>query len=177
MTQITSREFNQDTSGAKKAAAHGPVYITDRGRPAHVLLSYDDYERLLGTGHVLDELCRTGVVVRPRSVGASAEALGVGSIRRSAREIVLVERDGAARGQPDGFGSARNGPVGAQAGAICQVPLMVRAPSAVSRARLIAPPSRFQSASTRAWPRRLARRPDRRSLCASLRSTLGRVAR
>ena len=109
--------------------------------------------------------------------GASADALGVGSIRRSAREIVLVERDGAARGQPDGFGSARNGPVGAQAGAICQVPLMVRAPSAVSRARLIAPPSRFQSASTRAWPRRLARRPDRRSLCASLRSTLGRVAR
>ncbi len=36
---ITSRQFNQDTSGAKKDAAHGPVYITDRGRPAHVLLS------------------------------------------------------------------------------------------------------------------------------------------
>ncbi len=53
---ISSREFNQDTSGAKKAAAHGPVYITDRGRPAHVLLSYEDYERLLGAEHVLDRL-------------------------------------------------------------------------------------------------------------------------
>ena len=53
---ISSREFNHDTSGAKKAAAHGPVYITDRGRPAHVLLSYEDYERLLGAEHVLDRL-------------------------------------------------------------------------------------------------------------------------
>jgi prevent-host-death family protein len=56
VTKISSREFNQDTSGAKKAAAHGPVYITDRGRPAHVLLAYNDYERLLGTEHVLDRL-------------------------------------------------------------------------------------------------------------------------
>jgi len=36
---LSSREFNQDTSGAKKAANHGPVFITDRGKPAHVLLS------------------------------------------------------------------------------------------------------------------------------------------
>jgi prevent-host-death family protein len=56
VTKISSREFNQDTSGAKKAAARGPVYITDRGRPAHVLLAYEDYERLLGTNHVLDRL-------------------------------------------------------------------------------------------------------------------------
>lgn len=55
-TQITSREFNQDTSGAKKAAERGPVYITDRGRPAHVLMTYEAYEQLLGTGHVLDRL-------------------------------------------------------------------------------------------------------------------------
>lgn len=53
---MTSREFNQDTSGAKKAAEVGPVYITDRGRPAHVLLTYDAYERLLGPGAVLDLL-------------------------------------------------------------------------------------------------------------------------
>lgn len=56
VTRMSSREFNQDTSGAKRAAAHGPVYITDRGRPAHVLLAYDDYERLLGAEHVLDRL-------------------------------------------------------------------------------------------------------------------------
>lgn len=42
----TSREFNQDASGAKRAAEEGPVYITDRGRPAHVLLSIDEYRRL-----------------------------------------------------------------------------------------------------------------------------------
>jgi prevent-host-death family protein len=43
---MSSREFNQDTGGAKRAARTGPVYITDRGRPSHVLLSFDDYERL-----------------------------------------------------------------------------------------------------------------------------------
>ncbi|AZE22438.1 VapB protein (antitoxin to VapC) [Pseudomonas chlororaphis subsp. aureofaciens] len=44
ITTISSREFNQDTSGAKKASRNGPVIITDRGRPAHVLLSIEDYE-------------------------------------------------------------------------------------------------------------------------------------
>src|SRR5262245_17785019 len=48
VTTITSREFNQDTSGAKKAASRGPVFITDRGRPAHVLLTMEDYQRLSG---------------------------------------------------------------------------------------------------------------------------------
>jgi prevent-host-death family protein len=43
---MTSREFNQDTGRAKKAAADGPVIITDRGKPALVLLSFEEYERL-----------------------------------------------------------------------------------------------------------------------------------
>ncbi|TKJ79432.1 prevent-host-death protein [Pseudomonas sp. CFBP13509] len=47
-TTISSREFNQDTSGAKKAARQGPVFITDRGKPAHVLLSIEDYQKLTG---------------------------------------------------------------------------------------------------------------------------------
>lgn len=55
-TQISSREFNQDTSGAKKAAEKGPVYITDRGRPAHVLLTFEAYEKLIGKNRVLDLL-------------------------------------------------------------------------------------------------------------------------
>ena len=55
-TQMSSRQFNQDTSGAKKAAENGPVYITDRGRPAHVLLTFDDYEELVGPHRVLDLL-------------------------------------------------------------------------------------------------------------------------
>ena len=45
---ISARAFNQDTAGAKRAAAVGPVYITDRGTPTHVLLSVTDYERLIG---------------------------------------------------------------------------------------------------------------------------------
>jgi prevent-host-death family protein len=48
ITTLSSREFNQDTAGAKKAAARGPVVITDRGRPAHVLLTYERYQALSG---------------------------------------------------------------------------------------------------------------------------------
>jgi prevent-host-death family protein len=48
ITTISSREFNQDTSRAKKAATEGPVFITDRGTPAHVLLSIQEYQRLTG---------------------------------------------------------------------------------------------------------------------------------
>lgn len=55
-TEMSSREFNQDTGKAKKAAEKGPVYITDRGRPAHVLLTYADYEDLVGPQRVLDRL-------------------------------------------------------------------------------------------------------------------------
>ena len=47
-TIMSSREFNQDAARAKRAAAAGPVFITDRGRPAHVLLSIDEYRRLAG---------------------------------------------------------------------------------------------------------------------------------
>ena len=48
ITTLSSRTFNQDTSRAKKAAQSGPVFITDRGKPAHVLLSIRDYQRVLG---------------------------------------------------------------------------------------------------------------------------------
>ena len=41
---MTSREFNQHTSRAKAAADHGPVIITDRGKPAYVLTTYATYE-------------------------------------------------------------------------------------------------------------------------------------
>jgi prevent-host-death family protein len=49
-TTMTSREFNQDTSRAKQAAKSGPVIITDRGKPAHVLLSIEAYRKLTGGG-------------------------------------------------------------------------------------------------------------------------------
>jgi len=48
--QISSREFNQDLARAKRAAEGGPVVITDRGRPTHVLMRYEEYRRLSGSG-------------------------------------------------------------------------------------------------------------------------------
>ena len=46
ITTLTSREFNQGASEAKRAANNGPVVITDRGRPAHVLMRFEDYQQL-----------------------------------------------------------------------------------------------------------------------------------
>ena len=48
VTTLTSREFNQDISGVTKAARQGPVFTTDRGHPAHVLPTIEDYQRLAG---------------------------------------------------------------------------------------------------------------------------------
>lgn len=56
ITTLSSREFNQDTSGAKRATQRGPVFITDRGQPAHVLLSFEDYQRLTSTHATIDQL-------------------------------------------------------------------------------------------------------------------------
>lgn len=55
ITTLTSRELNQDVGRAKKAAVAGPVFITDRGRPAHVLMTIEDYRRLTGEGQSLVE--------------------------------------------------------------------------------------------------------------------------
>lgn len=49
ITTLSSREFNQRASEAKRAANNGLVFITDRGRPAHVLMSIEDYQRLTGS--------------------------------------------------------------------------------------------------------------------------------
>ena len=46
ITTISSREFNQDVSKAKRCAAAGPVFITDRGRTAHVLLTIETYLKI-----------------------------------------------------------------------------------------------------------------------------------
>jgi toxin FitB len=81
-TQMSSRQFNQDTSGAKKAAENGPVYITDRGRPAHVLLTFDDYEELVGPHRALDLL---------------AEPAGVADIEFVAPKNTDVARPGSVR--------------------------------------------------------------------------------
>lgn len=60
-TIFTSREFNQDAGRAKRAARGGPVFITDRGEPRHVLLSIEDYRRLTGQGgRIADALAMPG---------------------------------------------------------------------------------------------------------------------
>jgi len=48
ITTLSSRALNQDIGRAKKAAQLGPVFITDRGKPAHVLLTIAQYLRLAG---------------------------------------------------------------------------------------------------------------------------------
>jgi prevent-host-death family protein len=45
---FSSRDFTRDVSAAKRATADGPVFITDRGRPAFALLKIDDYYRIAG---------------------------------------------------------------------------------------------------------------------------------
>ena len=55
ITTVSSHEFNQATGRAKKAARKGPVFITHRGRPAHVLLTIKEYQRLAGNSVSLAE--------------------------------------------------------------------------------------------------------------------------
>jgi prevent-host-death family protein len=55
ITTLSSREFQQNANQAQKAARNGPVFITNRGRTAHVLLSFEDYQRITGGGRNLVE--------------------------------------------------------------------------------------------------------------------------
>jgi len=56
ITKVSSREFNQDVSRVKRAADRGPVIITDRGKPAYVLMRHDAYRRLVGGGRTIREM-------------------------------------------------------------------------------------------------------------------------
>jgi prevent-host-death family protein len=55
ITTLSSREFQQNANQAQKAARSGPVFITNRGRTAHVLLSYEEYQRITGSRRNLVE--------------------------------------------------------------------------------------------------------------------------
>lgn len=55
---LTSRELNHDVGRAEKAAEAGPVIITDRGRPSHVLMTYGEFERL---HNLVDALSMAGL--------------------------------------------------------------------------------------------------------------------
>jgi prevent-host-death family protein len=53
---LSSRQFNQQVSRVKQIACREPVFITSRGKPAHVLLSYEDYLRLAGQQEKIADL-------------------------------------------------------------------------------------------------------------------------
>lgn len=62
ITTLSSRELNQDVTRAQKTTQRGPVLITDRGRPAHVLLSFEDDQRLTRQQRsIADALAMPGV--------------------------------------------------------------------------------------------------------------------
>lgn len=79
---ISARRFNQDTSAAKKLASAGPVFITDRGRPAHVLLTIEEFRRLSeGPVNIVDLLAMPAAAEiafePPRLTGAFARPAGL----------------------------------------------------------------------------------------------------
>jgi len=62
ITTLSSRELNQDIGRAKKASIGGPVFITVSGKPAHVLLRFEDCQRLTGQRrNIADALAMPGV--------------------------------------------------------------------------------------------------------------------
>ena len=78
ITSLTSRELNHDVGRAKKAAEAGPIVITDRGKPSHVLMTYVEFERLTGKrANLVDALSMPGLsdieFDPPRSVIATRE--------------------------------------------------------------------------------------------------------
>ena len=56
ITTISSREFNQEASRVKRATANGPVFITDRGQPSHVLLTIEEYQKITDKKESIVEL-------------------------------------------------------------------------------------------------------------------------
>ncbi|WP_081496500.1 type II toxin-antitoxin system Phd/YefM family antitoxin [Herbaspirillum sp. YR522] len=78
ITSLHAQDFAQDVQKAIAATENGPVFITDRGIPSHVLLSYLEYQRLLalkrsiasnlampGNADVEFEVPRANICLRP----------------------------------------------------------------------------------------------------------------
>ncbi len=80
ITTLSSREFNQRASDAKRAANNGPVFITDRGHPAHVLLSIEDYRKLTGGQQKIADL-----LALPGAEAVEFEAPKLRDVARSAK--------------------------------------------------------------------------------------------
>lgn len=79
ITTLSSREFNQGASEAKRAANDGPVFITDRGRPAHVLMSIEHYRSLGASEKKIADL-----LAMPEAAEAEFEVPSFGELARAA---------------------------------------------------------------------------------------------
>ena len=58
MSIMSMRQHSQDSSGAVKAANKEPVFLTNRGKTTHVLLSIKDYDKLKGKPLSIVEMLR-----------------------------------------------------------------------------------------------------------------------
>ena len=76
MKIVTAREFNQDISKAKRFAATEPVFVTDRGRPTHVLLSIAAYRQLGGERENIVDLIAAPPGSAPLLSGGARTGLG-----------------------------------------------------------------------------------------------------
>ncbi len=57
ITTLTSQEFNQDVSKAMRAAKNGPVFVTNRGRISHILLSIEHHRAIIHqSSSIVDKL-------------------------------------------------------------------------------------------------------------------------
>jgi prevent-host-death family protein len=61
MSVVSMRQYNQDSSGVVRAASEAPVFLTNRGKPTHVVMSIEEYERGHGRPKsILDTLRQPG---------------------------------------------------------------------------------------------------------------------
>jgi PHD/YefM family antitoxin component YafN of YafNO toxin-antitoxin module len=70
MKVVTSRDFNQDVSQAKRAARIEPVFVTDRGKATHVLMSIEAYRKLTGQAETIVDLL---AMAAPLSASVAAD--------------------------------------------------------------------------------------------------------
>ncbi len=61
ITTMPTQELSQDLTRAMKASKNGPVFITDCGKPTHVLLSIEEYQNVIRSRSIVDSLAMPDV--------------------------------------------------------------------------------------------------------------------
>jgi prevent-host-death family protein len=79
ITTMSSTEFSRNSNEVKKAAMNGPVFITDRGKPAHVLLTIER-QCLSSSRFILEYLLDTAIV----------RSMTIVTLRQSHQSVVLI---------------------------------------------------------------------------------------